>query len=395
MSSITMDRPIARTRITAPRVTMVISNLGWGGAQKVMVTMANYWAARGWQVTLIALDVHPSYFQLAPAVTLVMLDLSEESGNVMGGLARNIGRIATLRRALRASRPDIVISFLSSANVLTLLASRGLGVPVIVSERSDPRRNDLPRIWRMLRHLAYPLAVRLVAQTDAALAYFPPRIRRRGVVVPNPVELPDELPGDGQRAVVGVGHLVHLKGFDLLITAFARCAARHPDWQLIVWGLGPDADELLALADRLGIKDRVRLAGRSATPGAWIETVGIFVLASRHEGFPNVLVEAMAAGRPVIATDCPAGGPRAMIRDNVDGLLVPNGDVEALAMALDRLMADPDLRTRFGRAARQRAERFALPRIMSQWEALIADAIAAQDRDRPGLRPLRAEQTTP
>jgi glycosyltransferase involved in cell wall biosynthesis len=197
------------------------------------------------------------------------------------------------------------------------------------------------------------------------------------VVVPNPVTLSRQLGASSRRTVVAVGHLVPLKGFDLLIEGFARCASPHSDWRLIIWGEGPERERLLALAQARGIAQRLELPGRSATPGAWLETAGIFVLASRHEGFPNVLVEAMAAGLSVIATDCPAGGPRAMISDGVDGMLVPNEDVAALARSLDRLMADEGARAAMGEAAARSAERFSLPRIMGQWTTLVEQAASA------------------
>jgi GalNAc-alpha-(1->4)-GalNAc-alpha-(1->3)-diNAcBac-PP-undecaprenol alpha-1,4-N-acetyl-D-galactosaminyltransferase len=376
-----MTTPLAALReapapTTPRRVVLVIANLGWGGAQKVMVTMANHWVEQGWDVTLISVDAElvPSYFPIHPAVTVLHLGIFAQSPTPFHAVAHNLKRLAVLRRAIRDCRADAVISFLSTTNVLTLLATRALGVPVVVSERGDPARGNLPRAWRMLRTLLYPTAYRLVAQTETALACFPAFIRRRGLVLPNPVALRRQLDAASRRTVVAVGHLVPLKGFDLLVEGFARCAVAHPDWRLVIWGEGPERERLLALAERHGIARRVELPGRSATPGAWLETAGIFVLASRHEGFPNVLVEAMAAGLPVIATDCPAGGPRAMISDGVDGLLVANEDVAALARSLERLMADPHARHRLGDAAARSAERFSLPQIMARWTALVEEA---------------------
>jgi glycosyltransferase involved in cell wall biosynthesis len=341
-----------------------------------MVTMANHWIEQGWCVTLISLDaeVVPSYFPVHPAIGVMHLGVFSRSPTPLHAAANNLQRLAVLRRAIRGCQADVVISFLSTTNVLTLLATRSLGVPVVVSERGDPARASLPKVWRMLRMLLYPTAYRLVAQTETALACFPAFIRRRGLVVPNPVVPSRQPDAPSRRTVVAVGHLVPLKGFDLLIEGFARCASAHPDWRLIIWGEGPERARLQALAERCGVARRVELPGRSAKPGAWLETAGIFVLASRHEGFPNVLVEAMAAGLPVVATDCPAGGPRAMISDGRDGLLVANEDAAALARALDRLMADPEARRTLGEAAARSAERFSLPRIMARWTVLVEEA---------------------
>ena len=150
----------------------------------------------------------------------------------------------------------------------------------------------------------------------------------------------------------------------------------------MLWGEGPDRGSLLALARRLGVADRVRCPGRSETPGGWIGSTTIFVLSSRHEGLPNALIEAMAAGAPVIATDCPVGGPRSVIAHGLDGLLVRPDDAGTMAAALERLMASAPLRSRLGTAAVKSADRFAEPAIMAQWTTLIGAAVAARKSGR-------------
>jgi glycosyltransferase involved in cell wall biosynthesis len=375
------DPPMGSGRATARRrLALVIANLGWGGAQKVMTVMANHWASAGWEVTLISIDARrvDCYFPPLPQVRLVYLGAAAHSGSIGKALFRNGRRVAALRKAIRTAQAEAVISFLSVTNVLTILATRGLGIPVIVSERGDPDRDSLPRAWRYLRKVAYPLADSLVAQTEGALARFGTAVRRRGTVIANPVSTFGQQADHGGWRVAGVGHLVGVKGFDLLVQVSAGAATAHADWQLAVWGEGPGRDDLLAMAERHGVAGRVELPGRSAVPAGWLASTTIFVLSSRHEGFPNALVEAMAAGIPVIATDCPVGGPRAMISSGLDGLLVPPDDVAAMAAALARLMGDPALRRRLGTAAVKSVERYAEPAIMAQWTGLVEQVIAAR-----------------
>jgi glycosyltransferase involved in cell wall biosynthesis len=219
------------------------------------------------------------------------------------------------------------------------------------------------------------MADRVVVQTEAALRYFPARVRRRGVVIPNPVQPPPGFPaqpGPPAPLVLAMGRLERQKGFDLLIEAFARVAPDHPAWQLEIWGQGEMRASLEAQRDGLGLGARVRLPGLTRSPGAEMARAGLFVLSSRYEGFPNVLCEAMACGLPAISADCPSG-PGEIIRDGQNGLLVRPDDVGALATAMGRLMSDAPERARLAGQAPDVLDRFGIAKVMSIWEALLHD----------------------
>ncbi|MGI9492333.1 MAG: glycosyltransferase family 4 protein [Geminicoccaceae bacterium] len=378
------------------RVTLVIATLGWGGAQKIITAMANHWARQGWHVTLISMDEEnePPFFPIDGNVDLVALGVKGHTKSVVQAVRQNLRRLIALRKAIVDSDPDAVISFLSATNVRALLATVGLNLPVIVSERGDPNRRSISLSWRCLRAAIYPFASASVAQTDDARDCFHRFIRKRCIVIPNPVVLPESPVARSSKTVIGVGHLVPVKGFDVLVRAFGRIAGDHPDWRLRIWGHGHQRDRLRTTAAELGIEDRLDLPGLTDRPGTWADDASIFVLASRHEGFPNALLEAMAAGLPVIATDCPIGGPRAMIDQGRTGLLVPIEDVAKMAKALDRLMADEVDAARFATAARQRAEDFAMHKIMARWTMLVhetsssrSDRSVSDDYHRPSEKP--------
>ena len=175
---------------------------------------------------------------------------------------------------------------------------------------------------------------------------------------------------------MAVGRLTEQKGFDLLIPAFARAAARHPGWTLDIWGAGEARETLAAVIDASRCGTRIRMRGLSAQPGGWARDAAAFVLSSRWEGFPNVLGEAMACGLPSVAFDC-AFGPAEMIRDGHDGLLVPAEDQAALERALDRIMGDATLRERLGSNAREIGQRLAPPRVAAEWTRLLAGMLVA------------------
>lgn len=357
------------------RLTLVISALTAGGAERVLTTLAERWVAAGHAVTIVDFsppDVEP-FFALPDGVVERRLGLLRESRNVLHAIGSNVGRIRRLRAAIRESRPDVVIAFINRTSILTILASRGLGIPVIVAERTDPRAGDLGRAWAPLRAVIYPLAARVVVQTGTARAAFPTWIRRRTTIIPNPLTpgAAGERPFDARESiVVGLGRLHRAKGFDLLIRAFADIAAAHPAWRLSIWGEGPERASLERLRSELRLDDRVDLPGNTGQPLDELGRAGIFVLSSRVEGFPNALIEAMAGGAPVIATDC-RSGPAEIVHDGVDGVLVPTEDVPALAAAMDRLMTDAAARRALGERATDIGAQLDAGAIVGRWDALI------------------------
>jgi glycosyltransferase involved in cell wall biosynthesis len=174
-----------------------------------------------------------------------------------------------------------------------------------------------------------------------------------------------------------VGRLVPQKGFDLLIPAFAASAHRFPQWELVIVGDGPARAGLQAQIAAFGLTDRVFLPGRAGNIGAWYERAHAYVLPSRFEGMPNVLLEAMSHGLPVISFDCETG-PGEIIRHGVDGLLVPPQDIKALAEAMAMLMGDDELRQQLGAGAVETRLRYALPTIEAQWRSLLVRLHAAR-----------------
>ncbi|HET8901948.1 MAG TPA: glycosyltransferase family 4 protein [Holophagaceae bacterium] len=359
----------------------------WGlraaGAERVLSFLANAWSAKGWQVLILTMEdgrVEP-FYPLADAVEVRPLDLLKDSASFVSGLANNLRRLRTIRRAFREAAPDVVISFVDKANTLAVFATRGLGIPLIISERTDPSRRSLGRWWNALRDRAYPRADLLVFQSQAVLDWFPPRVRRKGVVIPNPVP-PPPIAEPSQREnlpkrLVAMGRLFPVKGFDLLLEAFAAVAAKEPDWVLDIWGEGPERGALEAQAQGLGLAERVRFPGLTERPFEILRGADLFILSSRAEGFPNVLVEAMACGLPVISTEF-GGAAKEIIRDGVDGVLVPSADPAALGSAMLRLMADPAARARLSERAPEVVARYASERILALWEGAIAQALGGE-----------------
>jgi GalNAc-alpha-(1->4)-GalNAc-alpha-(1->3)-diNAcBac-PP-undecaprenol alpha-1,4-N-acetyl-D-galactosaminyltransferase len=354
----------------------VIPSLAPGGAERVLSVLANEWAGRGHDVLLATLaPTADDFFTLDERIARRGIDLNMRPKGLRW-LTVNLERVRRLRRLLASFGPDVVVSFLDATNLLTLMASRGLNAPVVVSVRTNPITHAIKPSHKLLRRRLYPRADAVVVQTSDVADWVQAFVADGKVVaIPNPVAPPPtgEHP-EREQNVAAVGRLDHEKGFDLLLEAFARCAPSHPGWSLTIAGSGPDASALAGRTRALGLQDRVDFLGVIPEPHMLFARSSLFVLPSRAEGFPNVLLEAMAAGLPVVATDCHFG-PRTIVRDGIDGLLVPPDDPEALAAAMGRLMADEAERDRLAREAPAVLERFGLSLVADRWDELFSGLV--------------------
>jgi glycosyltransferase involved in cell wall biosynthesis len=172
------------------------------------------------------------------------------------------------------------------------------------------------------------------------------------------------------RRVVAAGRLASQKGFDMLLEAWASVHAKHPEWTLTIYGEGPRRRQLFDQRDALGLRDVVDLPGLTTRLGAELDSSSMFVLSSRFEGLPMVLLEAMSCGLPVVAFDCPTG-PGEVIDDGVNGRLVPPGNVDSLAAALIELIEEPRRRCALGAAAYESSSRFFMPSVRDAWASLF------------------------
>ena len=298
------------------RIAFVIPSLELGGAERTLAMLANAWAERGEEITVIIFNhaEGPSY-PLHRNVRLCSLDVPNvRARHLVQAFSRNLLRVRRLRRAIRKSRPDVVISFMDFPNIITLLATRGLRVPLVITEHANPDYVDIGRVWGLLRRLMYRFADMLVCPTSQMAALLQKRVKVTGRGIPNPVELPagvmeSSKPPRGNIAhvVVGVGRLVPQKGFDLLLEAFSRVAGRHPDWSVTIIGAGPLKDQLEAQVTSLGLMHRVTFTGSLADPFPTMQAADLFVFSSRFEGFGNALASGFDAGfqaRPVPQEGC-------------------------------------------------------------------------------------------
>ncbi|MBW4621968.1 MAG: glycosyltransferase family 4 protein [Cyanosarcina radialis HA8281-LM2] len=370
---------------TTKRITLVTPSLSSGGAERALVLLARGFLEKGYQVDVITLTgVEHDFYQLPDGVRRLALDISSPSSNLAQALWNNFHRGLILRRAIHALQPDVVISFLSATSVLTLVALIATRFIVIANEQASIQALQ-SALWYYSIRITFPLAHKVVSVSDGVdndFAWLPARKR---AVIYNPLTpinydelILDRLPSGvdpDKKWLVAMGRLVKQKNFPLLLKAFKTIADKYPDWQLLIFGEGHLQAELEKLKDDFDLNNRVVFPGVTNNPFAIFKHSQLFVMSSHWEGLPTVLFEALSCGLPVISTDCPSG-PREIIRDGIDGILVPTDDVSALAAAMSRLMSDEAERQRFAARAPEIRERFSLKEIVAKWESLISETIA-------------------
>lgn len=353
------------------RILMVNNSLSNGGAERVMTMLANELVLRGYEIDMLIQDSKTAEtYKLDDRIQKIKYDSKGHRG-----IRYAFGWLKLIWKQQRNRKYDVVISFMMGNNVFAIAAGIGLKSRIIVSERCNPNNiEDYGRIFKMSEQILYPFANAVVFQTDEVMNFYKKSIRKKGIVIPNPVnpDIPQPyLEEKREKVIVSAGRLCRQKNYPMLLAAFKKFDSQCPGYVLKIYGRGELFDELKTLCRTLGIEEKVQFAGYVADVDEHIRKAAMFVMASDYEGISNAMMEALAMGVPTVCTDCPVGGARLMIQDGVNGLLVPVDDAEALAEAMMRLAKDSDYAARLGREAVKIKELYSIKSIADQWEAVI------------------------
>ena len=366
------------------RVLLYIDSLKTGGAERVTLLFARWLAQEGWRATVLTRHGPSRDFYPVPAGVHRAIDPSDPPWLRCLGLLGFPLRVLRLRAWLQRHQPDLVLGMTTLPAIKLLLAVRGMACPCIVSERNFPplKRPGWP--WRLLRRLTYPWAQLHLVQTESTGRWLAQHLNARPqlclanpVAWPLPRFAPDPDPTDwlarqkvgaDQQVLLAVGTKAHQKGFDRLVAMFALLRERHPHVRLVI--LGMDAvpyhgvDQQAQLRRMLPqASHSLHFPGRVGNVQDWYERADLFLLPSRYEGFPNVLLEAMASGCCCVSSDCPQG-PAELIRDGVNGRLLPNdANPQTWADVVSALLVDSDVRRRLACRALEVRQRFSEGRL--------------------------------
>ncbi|GAA3836243.1 hypothetical protein GCM10022226_67620 [Sphaerisporangium flaviroseum] len=382
---------------------MLLHAYGMGGTIRTVINQANHMVAAGHDVEIVSVVRRRKnpHFSIDPRITVTSL-ADQRGGVTRDSLSRRVyrrlrgkvvpaGEFAASYFTERVEKA--VIDYVSSLDDGILVTTR----PALnlISARHAPEhlvrvaqehmnlsthKDDVRE--QVVRHYSRLDAVVVLTETDRAdYQRILPRARVRRI--PNAVDgLGQGPPEHRDKIVIAAGRLYWQKGFDLLIPAFEEVARDHPGWRLLIYGTGPKKEELQTLIDEHGLHEHVSLMGRSSHFDRELARASVFVLSSRFEGLPMVMIEAMSHALAIVSFDCPTG-PGDVITHEVDGLLVPPEDIGGLAGAMNRLIADPELRRRLGAEARTAVRRYSPAEVMPAWESLFTELLKER-AGRPG-----------
>ena len=365
----------------ARKIVFHLNCLEQGGAERVVTNLSNRFASEGYQVIIATEWYGENEFQIDPEVRRVHVGL-REGDEKKNHIIQFLLRIKYLRQFIKTEKPDILIPFARKALYRGLTAAYFIKMPILISVRTDPAGHYEERSDKLQIPILFPRADGCVFQTEGAREFFAPRLQDNSRIILNPINdkyigVPE--PKERSKTVVQSGRLVDFKNQPMLIRAFVKVHEKHPDYDLKIYG-GDSYDGTKEILEDLirqnGAQDYIHLMGASDSLEKDLANAALFAFTSDWEGLPNALMEAMALGLPIVATDCPCGGPRTIMTHEVDGLLIPIKDEQALVDGINRLIENPELANRLGRQAGKIAEKANGQAVFEQWRDYIEELCA-------------------
>ena len=400
-------------------IAFYIGGLCIGGAERVICNLAEYFYGEGYRVTMVTKVRDEKEYELNPGIKRIIADITPEE-ETASRIHNLFARIAKLKRIWKEVKPDVIVSFIRKNNLMAIASAAPLGIPVIVSVRSAPERELKGFGFKTISFLLFRQAAGVVLQTREAYDFFPGYIRAKAVVLPNSInpvflkeseklalernndingvsnEKPEKVAVENtniiceepmiidsrvvfskrEKKIITVGRIDDNKNQRMLVEAYAKIADHYPDWSLELIGDGSGRQALEEYVSTLPCKDRISFTGAVDDVAKRMSEASIFVLPSKIEGMPNALIEAMVMGMACISTDCPCGGPRDLIAaDESNGILVPVDNVDAMAMALKRLITNDPLRQSMGDNARKIIATLHPDTVNKQWKNYIENVM--------------------
>lgn len=354
-------------------VVFITNSIGYGGAEKMMNFVTDCLAKNGNSVLILNLNTvnkHVNAHQQVFNKDISVITLCDTIGS------KHAYRIKKIIHTIKEFKADVIVAFTMFPNFYAKIASWLTGIPSIMSERGDPNRTFTKSIKDRFILSVINLSQGAVFQTKEASLFYSRSLQKRGIVIPNPIFLnnPPNLNNWGPRpkTIVSVGRFQNIqKRYDIMLKAFKEFSSSHSDYILKLYGSGEDELLIRQWINELQLDNKVLMPGTIENAIEKISKEGIFIITSDYEGIPNALLEAMAAGLPVVATDCSPGGAKLLIKNNVNGQIVQSGDIHAIATALARYAENEDFAKSCANNARLVLQTYNPKRIGEYWISYI------------------------
>ena len=341
-----------------------VSSLDDGGAQRVISILASRMVQKGMDVEIVTYLDAPVLYPIHSEVKITCVQKETEKKSLMSNLL--------WLRSYFKENAEIVLSFLAPFNMIALVATMGLRVPIVVADRNDPAKVPGSKVIRIARDILYVFADQVVVQTEANKAYFK-LLSKKTTVIYNPVDLKEytglALKSEKDKIIVSAGRLMPQKNQKMLIDAFSAIMKKFPEYQLVIYGEGNYREELESYVKSLKLEERVFMPGSVTDLYDKMKSAELFVLSSDYEGMPNALIEAMCLGLPVISTK--VSGATDLINHGKNGLLTEVGDKKEMENAMEQMLSDENLREKMAIEAVQLAEMLRTDEVLKQWQKII------------------------
>lgn len=367
------------------KIAFHLNCLEQGGAERVVSNLADQFAKEGYEVLIATEWYGENEFQIDKRIRRVHVGLKETDQNKCR-IMQFMLRIKYLREFMKKEKPDILIAFAQRANYRALMASCLTGIPVLISIRTDPVGHYDARSDKLQIPLLFPRAAGCVFQTQGQKEFFAPYLQENSRIILNPLNdkyIGVPKPEKRVKEVVQSGRLVDFKNQPMLLKAFIDVHRKHPDYVLKIYGgdsLDGTKEILEDIIEQNHAEAYIKLMGASDSLEKQLTDAAVYAFSSDWEGMPNALLEAMALGLPIVATDCPCGGPGTVIQNGVNGLLIPIKDQKALEEGINQLIENQEYAQQLGEKARDIADIANAGAVYEQWRDYIEEIIAAHTK---------------
>lgn len=369
------------------KIMFHLNCLEQGGAERVVSNLANRLCREDLEIVVTTEWEGVDEFQLDPRVKKLIVG-PKASDEKKSRISKMYLRIKYLRDCIKEEKPDVVIAFTRKPIYRALQAAGKLNVPIIIAVRTDPTGHYEEMLDKIQIPWLFPRASGAVFQTKGQRDFFPEYLRDVSTIILNPVSdkyLDVPKPAERENSIVQSGRLVDFKNQPMLIDAFMKVHAKHPEFELKIYG--PDSFDgtkeiLEAKIKEYQAEKFIHLMGGSDELEKQLPQSKIYAFSSDWEGLPNALIEAMALGMPIVATDCPCGGPATIMTDGYDGLLVPIKDPDALAEGIIKLIENPELAEEYGMHAREIVKRVNSDAVIDEWRNYIDEVIQRYNSEK-------------